>query len=325
MGRLTEMNERKSRPTKIGLVLAGGGGKGAYQVGVWKAIKEYDLDRQIVAISGTSVGALNGVLFATKSVGEAENVWSTISPEKILSIDLSGLNRLFRNSGFNLSLRTVELLAGSGVFSREGLANIIEDFVNLDYINEHSLPVYAAAYDSNQRRPHYFLLNHLGEDDKLNALLASSALPFIFDPIRIDGTTYWDGGLVDNTPIIPLYDSGCSVIIVVHLNRTTIVDKSKYPEANIIEIFPRSSIGEFIDGTLDFSPSNAYKRMLQGYEDAKSTLETIFKVLQTQTKLLEGVSGFVQGDEYTYENLKVILSEREELKKMLKGVPDEAE
>lgn len=47
---------------KIGLVLAGGGGKGGYQIGVWKYLKEIGLEKNISVISGTSVGGLNAVL-----------------------------------------------------------------------------------------------------------------------------------------------------------------------------------------------------------------------------------------------------------------------
>jgi NTE family protein len=50
---------------KIGLVFSGGGGKGAYEIGVWKAFKEYGIDKYVCAVSGTSVGALNAALFAT--------------------------------------------------------------------------------------------------------------------------------------------------------------------------------------------------------------------------------------------------------------------
>lgn len=49
---------------KLGLVFAGGGGKGAYQIGVWKALIEKGLDKYVTCISGTSIGGLNSALFA---------------------------------------------------------------------------------------------------------------------------------------------------------------------------------------------------------------------------------------------------------------------
>lgn len=59
----------------IGLVLSGGGAKGAYEVGVWKAFEDYGLTSDVKAISGTSVGALNGALFACATVEETEKLW----------------------------------------------------------------------------------------------------------------------------------------------------------------------------------------------------------------------------------------------------------
>lgn len=325
MGRLIRASDDGNPSSKIGLVFAGGGGKGAYQVGVWKAIKEYELDRHISAISGTSVGALNGVLFASSSVDRARDVWLNISPDKILSIDLTSWHRKFQNNLFNIPQSTVELFAGRGVFSRKGLTEIIQQSVNLSLINTHSMPVYATAYDAKKRQAHYFLLNRLSDDEKIKALLASAALPFVFDPVTINNRTYWDGGLVDNTPITPLYDMGCSTILVVHLNRTAVIDESKYSDTKIIEIFPKDSLGELFDGTLDFSPANARIRMEQGYRDAKDILEPIFRMMQTQTKLLKKVSEFVQEEEKTYHELKKILNDREELKKTLRGVLHESE
>ena len=59
----------------IGLVLSGGGAKGAYQVGVWKAMEEYGLTDNVKVAAGTSVGALNAALFANISTSEAEQLW----------------------------------------------------------------------------------------------------------------------------------------------------------------------------------------------------------------------------------------------------------
>jgi NTE family protein len=69
---------------KIGLVLAGGGGKGAYQLGVWKFFKEIGLDEHIEVISGTSVGALNAILFSLENYENCEKIWKGKIKEKIL-------------------------------------------------------------------------------------------------------------------------------------------------------------------------------------------------------------------------------------------------
>ena len=60
---------------KIGLALAGGGARGAYQIGAWKALKELGIDKQISAYSGASVGSLNAVLFAMEDYNLARETW----------------------------------------------------------------------------------------------------------------------------------------------------------------------------------------------------------------------------------------------------------
>ncbi len=69
----------------IGLVFSGGGGKGAYEIGVWKYMHEQGLDRYVKAVSGTSVGALNAALFVGSSFERAEKIWESIRPEFILT------------------------------------------------------------------------------------------------------------------------------------------------------------------------------------------------------------------------------------------------
>ena len=69
---------------KLGLVLAGGGGKGAYEIGVWQALRDLGLEQSVSAVSGTSVGALNAALFATGDLERARTVWRDLSPTHII-------------------------------------------------------------------------------------------------------------------------------------------------------------------------------------------------------------------------------------------------
>ena len=60
---------------RLGLVLSGGGAKGAYQLGVWKAMDEFGLRRMVKAVSGPSVGYLNGFTFCYSDYESAEYMW----------------------------------------------------------------------------------------------------------------------------------------------------------------------------------------------------------------------------------------------------------
>ena len=113
---------------KLGLVLAGGGGKGAYHIGVWRALREYGVEQNIQAISGTSVGALNGALFALGDYELAESIWRGLTYDKVLSLSKNRILALLLGAGLGswMAPEFISLMAGAGVFTRQGLQEIIE-------------------------------------------------------------------------------------------------------------------------------------------------------------------------------------------------------
>ncbi len=82
---------------KFGIAFSGGGGKGAYEIGVWKYLHEEGLEKNVVAVSGTSVGALNAALFVGSDYENAEKVWLNISPEDVLDFNI--VDTLLRTMG----------------------------------------------------------------------------------------------------------------------------------------------------------------------------------------------------------------------------------
>lgn len=279
-----------------GLVLAGGGGKGAYQAGAFKALWEYGIQDYITAVSGASVGALNAVLFANKDIKAAGAAWESVSRGQFLAIEPSMID------------------GKEGLVSREGLLKMIDDYVNLEQVRTGDVTVYAAAteYDENgegQGSIRYFELNNRPQDEIKDILLASSALPFIYTPVQIGDRKYRDGGLTDNLPIEPLYDKGIRHFIVIGLSMDRKIDYDRYPDAEFVYIKPSAEIGDFWNGTLDFTPRGAKVRMNLGYADAKRVLEYSDKDMSD-----EGVRGAYriteQGDydriifEYRKENIE---------------------
>ena len=79
---------------EYGLVLEGGGAKGAYQIGAWKALKEAGI--RIKGIAGTSVGALNGALICMGDLEKAESLWENISYSQIMSVDDKVMEDIFK-------------------------------------------------------------------------------------------------------------------------------------------------------------------------------------------------------------------------------------
>lgn len=244
-----------------GLVLAGGGGKGAYQIGVFRALREKGVDDYITAVSGVSVGALNLVLFAYNDQKMAEDVWKNISPKQFLEVDPELID--FKE----------------GLMSRDGLTEILDNYIDMEIIrkNERRLYVTLTEVDAQGKAQSglakYFSLNYQGDKRIRDLLLASSALPIIYEPVEIDGKLYKDGGLKDNLPIAPLYAEGLRHFIVVGLSPDTKIDYDRFPGAEFVFIKPGKNIGGFWDGTLDFTSDGARTRMEIGYKDALRALE----------------------------------------------------
>lgn len=244
-----------------GLVLAGGGGKGAYQIGAFRALREKGVDDYITAVSGVSVGALNLVLFAYNDQKMAEDVWKNISPKQFLEVDPELID--FKE----------------GLMSRDGLTEILDNYIDMEIIrkNERRLYVTLTEVDAQGKAQSglakYFSLNYQGDKRIRDLLLASSALPVIYEPVEIDGKLYKDGGLKDNLPIAPLYAEGLRHFIVVGLSPDTKIDYDRFPGAEFVFIKPGKNIGGFWDGTLDFTSDGARTRMEIGYKDALRALE----------------------------------------------------
>lgn len=261
---------------EFGLVLSGGGGKGAYEVGVWKALNEYGVAQRITVISGSSVGGLNGALFACENIDTIEHIWKNIVPHKL----------------------TMDKSSKEVLISQDGLSDII-DFLHLSTLYKKTTPVVSVStvrdrfvllksiFSSPGDYVHNFVLNDEYDDqERKKILLATSAVPLICDSIKLrDGYYYMDGGSEfmggDNMPIAPIFEHGknISTVIVVYLDdspdrRINKIDYDK--KCKIIEIIPTIKISQFlVEGALNFTYERISLLIDQGYEDACRILDML--------------------------------------------------
>lgn len=318
----------------LGLVLAGGGGKGAYQIGVWRALLEFGVAENITAVSGTSVGALNGALFAQGDYSVAENVWLSISNEQILKYDFKQFQKQLEEAissiGVVRDLDIARLLLlnmskkkNSGLFSREGLLEIIDRALDTQYLSSSVIPCYATCLEMPILKKTRFNLQGMSSADIKTVLLATSAIPFIFDEEKIDGKCYIDGGVPsvgDNVPIEPLYHMGIRTFIVAHLSRDYIIDEDLYPDARILQIVPSDHQGDLFDGTLDFSLRGAKKRIEQGYWDTHKVLKPMYDMGLTQLSINAKLNEIAEDEASFSERRRESVSIRDELKNRITNI-----
>ncbi len=310
---------------KLGIVLDGGGGRGAYQIGVWKYLKESKLYNSISAISGTSVGGLNSCLFALDEYNLAETIWTQKIQDKILSIDIdikeicSKIALQFGIQNFVPGASIISfftMLSTRGYFSRKGLIEIIDEYIDLNELSKMEFPIYATCVELPLFETRYFKLNGYDTETIKKILLATSAIPIIFPKEEIEGKYYYDGGIKDNSPITPLYEEGCTDIIVIHLKADEIL-KDRREGVNIYEICPQEDLGNFFKGTLDFSTEGAYRRIEQGYRDAKEILSPVVDIAKAGAGIIKDLDMMREHEKIFKENRKALLEERKLLKSNL--------
>lgn len=169
-----------------GLVLGGGGGRGSYEIGVWKALEEYRDVLDIKAVSGSSVGALNAALYACGDLDKATQMWYDITNDRILSnkdIDEDNRNKWFEsikdklmtidNPVIQSAIECIGLDAVAkgmkikdGFFSREGLMDILENSPVLDGVSKSSMSCYATCLNvEGKPTPERFQLSGMEPED----------------------------------------------------------------------------------------------------------------------------------------------------------------
>jgi NTE family protein len=178
---------------KFGVVLSGGGVRGIAHLGVLKALAEYDIVPTM--LSATSAGAMCGAFY---SIG--------YSPEKIISlikeIRFFDIKRL--------------LIGKAGLFSLHDLEKIFLEHFPENLLERLPIPLTIAATDIINGQTVYFTAGNLSK-----AILASSSIPVLFEPVAYRDTLFVDGGVLNNFPVEPLIGK-CDKIIGIHVNAMSI-------------------------------------------------------------------------------------------------------
>ena len=266
----------------IGLVLSGGGAKGAFQAGVWKAMCELGLAERVRAISGTSVGAINGAAFATVR-----------DPSKICRFWRDHVGKIATPNLTNLtpgqfSAALTDVLSGKpfpfhGLLDRSILERILARLLPTLWPAE-APDVFATTLECRvgllgtlnpgcYAKQCFFLNEEPDADKRIKRMLASAAIPWGFDPVEIDGRRYVDGGWDEkggeNIPLTPLGEGRFDIdtLIVVRCNSRDIDPKPLNTRTkrsmHIVEIRPSSRLCGLFDDFIDLIPGEALRRQLR--------------------------------------------------------------
>ncbi|MTD40209.1 patatin-like phospholipase family protein [Erwinia sp. CPCC 100877] len=218
---------------KTALVLGGGGARGAYQIGVWQALKELQIP--ITLVTGTSVGALNGALILQDDFAAAKEMWEKITTEKILSFPVASNSAATFGGLLNqISAFTLAAIQSRGV-STQPLQQLISDTFSLKKMQQSSLDFYLAVTElpSMQEKTIHFS-ECSGQWQRW--LLASASFFPAMAAARIDENYFVDGGYRNNIPVDIALAQGATECIVVDVKGPGITKSVKVPQETSISL-----------------------------------------------------------------------------------------
>lgn len=310
----------KAANPHFGLVLTGGGAKGAYQAGALMYLAEIGIEPQIIA--GTSIGALNGAVLSahrpfSSAVRHLNQLWDRLGQSEILRPNTNAALHILSYAAqtFVPTLRewVLDFLIHQGmlkdsstIFDPLPIEQMLRAAVNPTQLRSGielwvtvfpALKIPGLHYDwlidfvraKTGTDACWLCVQDVADDAELyNLLLASAAIPLAFPCRKVNDRFYVDGGLADNVPLRALAARGCQNAIVIHLENGAAWNRYDFPEQTIIEIRPEQPIDKFdnpllgsVSSLLDFSAERITELKARGYEDAQRCLEPIIQTFLT--------------------------------------------
>ena len=246
---------------KKALVLGGGGAKGSYQMGAWRAFRELGMEFDIIV--GTSIGAINGALMTQDSFETADKLWSTIEYENLFGEDRQGDVR-----SINSVLDMVKFAVNDGLLEGRLDTSRLEQLV-IDTIDEQKVrnaknDFGLVAVELPTMRPFVPMIADMPEGSLHGSIMASSACFPVFSPYEMNGMRYIDGGYYDNLPINMAIEHGAEEIVAVDLDGVGFVKEPKNADG-----IPITRINSYWDlgAVFDFDQNVFTRNRLLGYFD----------------------------------------------------------
>ena len=251
-----------------GLVLEGGGTKGAYQIGAYKALRDLGIEFQ--GVSGTSIGALNGAYIIQNDIEVMEDIWLKYDYTHFMNIDGETYEK-YKNMDFTAkNINSVIELINKAI-KNEGidispLRKLLEKTLNEELIRKSNKDFgLVTVWWDKKINPHPLYIEDIPNRRLIDYLIASSSLP-IFKLDRIDDKLFLDGMFFDNMPISLLEKKGYNDIVVIRLLDDFLgkINLNKHQNINIKTIVP----SEYLGGSLNKDKNNVQKNINLGYLDA---------------------------------------------------------
>ena len=249
-----------------GLVLAGGGARGSYQVGVYKALEELGWRPQV--ITGTSVGCLNGALFVQNSWESARDMWLSIDDHEVMRLPQS-------DSPSQIAEFLAETVKNGGL-DVSPLERLVDRMLDEDAIRHAPIRFGLVTVNLTDHCPEELALEEIPQGQLKNYLLASASFFPGFRPRDIDGKTFIDGGYTDNMPTALAARLGAQELVCVDVDGVGIQRRNTtgLPTITIQSHWPMGPL-------MRFDPQQARRNIALGYWDTYRAFDRVLGTAYT--------------------------------------------
>ena len=253
----------------LGLALEGGGAKGAYEIGAYRALTE--LGYRFDVICGVSIGAINAALLAQGDCERAAEFWETMSNDDLFSEKDRGflevINRQVNLNTLSALKANIKTALENGGIDTSRIRAFLEQNIDPRRLLDSPVDYGMIAVAFPELQPLIAYKKDMTPETVIDHVLASASFPG-FQPTVIGDKKYLDGGLYDACPYNALLDYGCDEVIAIRLNGFGIIhpvrDRSK-----IRQIFPSEQLGP----VMRFDPANSRRNIQMGYYDTLRQLQ----------------------------------------------------
>lgn len=253
-----------------GLVLEGGGAKGSYQIGACKALQELGIE--IGAVTGTSIGALNGAMIVQGQLERAYELWSNISPSQVFDIEEARLEELknleISHDGVIYFMKKAKDIAQSKGLDITFIKKLLYEMIDEERLRQSKIAFGFVTVSLTDMKPLELFLDDVPEGKIVEYILASAHLP-AFRQEKLDGKLFLDGGFYDNLPLNMLVRKGYRDIIAIRTKAPGRTRKLANPNVKVHYIATDENLG----GILDFNQNQAKYNLLLGYYDGLKSFQ----------------------------------------------------
>lgn len=228
----------------IGLSLCGGGSKGSYEQGVWKALRELGIEFDIV--TGSSIGAFNGAMITQGQYEECSLLWDKITIHNVMNngfeLEKFNLKQFITHDQFKVFLKHYIKQFRTDITPLKALLN---EYLNPELLRNSKIKFGINTTKFPSLKKEEVVINDLSDYDMYHYILATASIFPVFPICYINNKQYIDGGYSDNLPIDFAFKLGATTVIAVDLNHN-ITHKHFLNNPLVDYIYPKWDLGSIL-------------------------------------------------------------------------------